>query len=137
MENTELKTLDELRSRLSYEDYEFILNEVCDNLPPMRLMHFYITVYKVYVKTYLFYSSLLMIVLIVNQSWPLYSFFFPLIPMVIIGGISLIEVNVLTFRMNKVHTTLIERGIRISWDELMDVVAYYLFANQENKDKPL
>ena len=137
MENTEPNKLDELRSRLSYEDYEFVLDEVGNNLPPMRLMYFYIRIYKVYVKSYLFYTSLLMLFCIIKLSWPLYTFFLPLIPMVIVGGASLIEVNILTFRMNKVHTTLIERGIRISWDELMDVVADYIFVNQDKKDKPL
>lgn len=131
MENTDLKTLDELRNRLSENDFDFLIEEVTKNLPMMRFMQFYITVYKVYAKSYLFISSLLMLFFIFKLSWPLYSFFAPLIPMAIIVILSLIEANILTFRMNKVHTALIEQGMRISWDELMDVVSYFLFSNQE------
>jgi hypothetical protein len=74
-------------------------------------------------------TTLIMLIFIFVFGWPLGSFFVPLIPIVFINVVSLVESNIITYKMNKVHNQLISENVQIQWDELMDIVMVVIIDN--------
>ena len=70
-----------------------------------------------------------MLVGIFGYGLPYLSFFLPLLPIVVVNIVYFIDMNIVVFSLNKVHSQLIRERIIIDWDELMGFALEY-FTNQ-------
>lgn len=134
MKDGKLKEDNEFAERFSDNEWSRILYLVRHDLPNVYVLPFYISIYQVYKHRYMVSSTIVMLIFIFGFGWPILSFFAPLIPLIFINVFSLIESNVITFKMNKVHNQLISENIQIKWDELMDVVMIVIIERFLEKD---
>jgi hypothetical protein len=138
MKDGELKAECRFADKLSDNEWSRILYLVRHDLPNVYVLPFFMSIYQAYKRTYMISSTIVMLIFIFGFGWPILSFFAPLIPIVFINIFSLVESNVITFKMNKVHNQLISENIKIQWDELMDVIMLVIiekFLKDDNNDE--
>jgi hypothetical protein len=99
-----------------------------DNVLTLGCVEFMLRIKK-YRMSYLKWTSLAMLVGIFTYGLPYYSFFLPLLPIVLVNVVYFIDMNLVVYSLNKVHSILIRNQIIIDWDELMGFALEY-FTNQ-------
>lgn len=107
---------------------DYILQIIDDNILTIGCVEFMFRIRK-YRMAYLKWTSLAMLVGIFGYGLPYLSFFIPLLPIVVVNIVYFIDMNIVVFSLNKVHSQLIRERIIIDWDELMGFALEY-FTNQ-------
>jgi hypothetical protein len=115
-------------SKWSQTDREYIFSVIEDNVLTLGCVEFMLRIKK-YRMSYLKWTSLAMLLGIVTYGLPYYSFFLPLLPIVLVNIVYFIDMNLVVFSLNKAHSILIRNQIIIDWDELMGFALEY-FSNQ-------
>jgi hypothetical protein len=135
MKDGELKTKFQFAEKFSDHELRRILSLVRHELPNVYVLPFCMSIYQVYKHRYMVSSTIVMLIFIFGFDWPIISFFTPLIPIIFINVFALIESNIITLKMNKVHNQLISENIQIQWDELMDIIMVVLIERYlQNED---
>jgi hypothetical protein len=135
MKNGNSRENHELLEKFSIHEWQRIFHLVEEYLPRLYVLPFFISIYQVYKHTYMVSSTIVMLIFIFGFGWPILSFFAPLIPIIFVNVFSLVESNVITYKMNKVHDQLISENIQIKWDELMDIVMFVIMERFFEKDE--
>lgn len=122
-------------NKWSQVDKEYIMSVIDDNILTIGCVEFMLRIKK-YRMSYLKWTSLAMLLGIVAYDFPYYTFFLPLLPIVIVNIVYFLDMNIVVFSLNKAHSVLIRNQIIIDWDELMGFALEY-FTNQitETNDK--
>lgn len=116
------------------EEEQVIIRETIENyMETIGCAEFMIRM-RPYKMSILKWSSLVMLLLIVFIGIPLWTFFLPLLPIVLINIVYIVDLNIIVYSMNKAHTELIRGGITIDWEELMDFVYEYLCSKIKTQD---
>jgi hypothetical protein len=115
-------------NKWSQVDKEYIMSVIDDNILTIGCVEFMLRIKK-YRMSYLKWTSLAMLLGIVTYGFPYYTFFLPLLPIVIVNIVYFLDMNIVVFSLNKAHSVLIRNQIVIDWDELMGFALEY-FTNQ-------
>lgn len=111
---------------LKYADnWNIIESEIKGKLKPMRLFVFYLTMFHLYDKAYLVFSSAIMIFGIYLHNWPYWSFFLPIIPIIFILVYGLIKTNSVALKLIPVCHSLKDKGIHIELSECL-LISFYI-----------
>ena len=110
-----------------------------DKLHSIGCVEFMIAV-RPYFKKYLAISSVIMLLFIYFESLPLWLFFIPLIPIIVLNIIEWIDLNIMVYSLNKIHNELIQEEILVDWDSLFEITVECLEKkvhnqNQNNNEK--
>ena len=93
---------------------------------------------KPYKAHYLWVSSFVMLALIWIQALPLYIFFYPLVPILLINIVYFVDMNIVVWSITKAQTHLIKNNIKVDWDTMMDYTFEYfqeLITNTNGKEE--
>jgi len=105
-------------------EIESIKDAILSHVSTIGAVEFVLKV-RPYKGRYLLFTSIIMLALIFFQGLPLYFFFLPLLPIIVLNIVYFVDMNIVVWSITKAQTYLINNNIRVDWETMMDYTFDY------------